>query len=156
MHGEGECVGRREVYTSVGMMKRARRHKQRTRGNRENERDGEYGRYTGRMGCANLVDTLSDTEGSGPAGGCGLPPEKSSGSTQRKWNGHEPRRDFRCFGEHCAVHSKALVARSTSLEPLSTGAAIGTSLTVVWKTTARHKSKEMKCFHLGRCFISGH
>ena len=29
MHGEGECVGRREVYTSVGMMKRARRHKQR-------------------------------------------------------------------------------------------------------------------------------
>ena len=50
----------------------------RTRGNRENERDGECGWCAGRMGSAYLVGELSDTQGSGPAGGCGLPPEKEA------------------------------------------------------------------------------
>ena len=64
----------------------------------------------------------------------------------RKGNGMEKGRNAhsQCFGEHCAVHIQVLVARNTSLEPPSTGAAIGTTLTVFWEHRETQSEKEMK------------
>ena len=105
------------------------------------------------MGSANLVDELSDTKRSGPAGGCGLPPEKSSGSTQRKWNGDESRRDFREVSREVCMQVWAPIRLPHTIRTSSARPGQGTTATVAQINDCASRAKGNERLFLGQCLI---